>query len=258
MCLSRQSYDGIFICTHDIFNAMNKKKIIIYTDGSSLGNPGPGGWGAVIVFTNGKIVELGGKEKNTTNNRMELTAAIEALREIGKTIDEVILYTDSSYTINGITNWIARWQANDWMKRDKTEVLNRDLWENLIDAVSGKVIKWTHVAGHSGMVGNERADDIATSFAEGVKHKLYKGPVSEYGFDITDISYNAKMKSAREKTRTRSKKRAYSYLSLVDGVLARHETWSECEARVKGKRGVKFKKTLNVEDEKSIIKEWGK
>jgi len=237
---------------------MKNEKIIIYTDGSSLGNPGSGGWGAVIALTDGKIKELGGKEKNTTNNRMELTAAIEALHEVGKTSDEIILYTDSNYTINGITNWVKGWKKNDWMKRDKTEVLNRDLWEKLINVVSGKTIKWTHVAGHSGMVGNERADDIATSFAGCVKPELYKGDVLGYGFNITDTSYDKKMKSAREKIRTRSKARAYSYLSLVDGVLTRHETWSECEARVKGKLGVKFRKTLNAEDEKSIMREWKK
>jgi len=248
---------GIFVSIHDIFNFVDKEKIIIYTDGSSLGNPGPGGWGAV-VFRDGKVIELGGSYENTTNNKMELTAAIEALGSVKNLDEEITLYTDSSYTINGITKWIEGWQVNNWLKRDKTEVLNQDLWKKLIDTTSGESIKWVHVAGHSGMIGNERADDIATSFAKGENPKLYKGQKSDYDLDLLDVSYDEKMKSARSKTRSHSKARAYSYLSLVDRTLKKHKTWQECESRIKGKKGVRYKKSISPEDEKKIIKEWGK
>jgi len=235
---------------------MSKDKIIIYTDGSSLGNPGPGGWGSIIVAPVG-VMELGGSDSDTTNNRMELTAVIEALNKVKENSEDIIIYTDSSYTINGITKWVEGWQANNWIKRDKTEVLNRDLWDGLISASSGKNIRWRHVAGHSGMVGNERADDIATSFAKEEKVKLYEGSVTGYGFDISDISYDKKMKSARDKMRARSKIEAYSYLSLVDGVFKKHPSWKECEERVKGKKGVKYRKAISADDELSIKKEWG-
>lgn len=235
---------------------MNKEKIIIYTDGSSLGNPGPGGWGAIVLH-DGVVVELGGADKDTTNNRMELTATIKALEYLKGVDEEIILYTDSSYTINGITKWVEGWQANNWTKRDKTEVLNRELWEELITVTSGKNIVWKHVAGHSGMIGNERADSIATSFAEGKTPELYEGKKSGYDFDILDVSYNEKMKSARDKTRTRSRAKAYSYLSLVDGIFSRHSTWAECEACVKGSKGAKYRKAISVEDEEKIKKGWG-
>ena len=238
-------------------NVVDKNKIIIYTDGSSLGNPGPGGWGAVVALVQGDVVELGGAEKKTTNNKMELTAAIEALKYVKKPDEEIILYTDSSYTINGITKWVKGWQLNGWMKKDKTEVQNRDLWEELMNASSGKNINWQHVSGHSGLIGNERADEIATSFAQGNPKKLFKGKFKEYDIDIFDTSYNEKAKNDRKKNRTRSRAKAYSYLSFVNGVLARHNTWVECEACVKGEKNVKYRKAINAKDEEQIKKEWG-
>ncbi len=237
---------------------MNKEKIIIYTDGSSLGNPGPGGWGAVIALPDDSIVELGGGDKKTTNNRMELTATIKALEYVKDINNEIVLYTDSSYVINGITKWIEGWQANNWTKRDKTPVLNRDLWEELIPVADKGDIKWRHVAGHSGLSGNERADVIAVKFAEGRDAKLYNGPRAEYRIDVFNMSYDESKRSAKNKNNSRSKAKAFSYLSLVDGEITHHETWAECESRVKGKSGVKFRKTLSREDEEFIIKEWTK
>ena len=111
---------------------MKKDEIIIYTDGSSLGNPGPGGWGSVISSLDGKIIELGGKEKESTNNRMEMTAAISALRLVqerkikGKVIN---IHTDSAYLLNGITVWVYSWMKNNWRTAAKEPVLNQDLWE---------------------------------------------------------------------------------------------------------------------------------
>lgn len=236
---------------------MDKEKIVIYTDGSSLGNPGSGGWGAVVALPEGKIVELGGGEKRTTNNRMEMSAAIAALKQVADKSEEIIFYTDSSYTINGITKWVEGWVAQDWVKRDKTPVLNRDLWEELSALTKGKTIRWRHVAGHSGRSGNERADEIATGFAEGKTARLYMGARDAYPINVFDVSYDEAKKCARTASRARAKVKAYSYVSLVDGAFARHTTWAECEARVKGKVGAKYRKTLSAEDEARIKKEWG-
>lgn len=234
-----------------------KNKIIIYTDGSSFGNPGPGGWGALVVYPDDRAVEIGGSEKHTTNNRMELTAVIEALREVGERRENIIFYTDSAYVINGITKWIEGWVTNGWIKRDKMSVLNRDLWEKLLLLTADRMIAWKHVSGHAGMAGNERADEIATAFAEGKQAKLYRGSYSDYHVDVEDFSYDERKRSARVATRARRKKKAYSYLSLIDGKFMRHKTWAECEACVKGKKGVQYKKALSAEDEKAIQVSWG-
>jgi ribonuclease HI len=145
------------------------KKIEIYTDGSSLGNPGPGGWGTVIVDNNKIIEELGGGDKNTTNNRMELQAAIEALKYINKKYQDIIvdIYADSAYVLGGVTNWIFGWEKNGWKTSKKEPVLNQELWKELIGLVreyKGK-INWQKVKGHSGHVYNDKADEIATTQA---------------------------------------------------------------------------------------------
>lgn len=145
------------------------KNIEIYTDGSSLGNPGRGGWGTVVV-ADGKIIEeIGGYDKDTTNNRMELQAAIEAIKYINKNYknSQVTIHADSAYVLGGITNWIFGWEKNDWKTANKKAVLNQELWKELIALVRdfrGKII-WQKVKGHSGHIHNERADEIATSCA---------------------------------------------------------------------------------------------
>ena len=144
------------------------KTLEIYTDGSSLGNPGPGGWGTVVVDNDKIIKEIGGGEKNTTNNRMELQAAIEALKYIIKEkILEVTIYADSAYVLNGITSWIFGWEKNGWKTANKKPVLNQELWQELVSltrSFKGKII-WQKVKGHSGHVYNDKADEIATTYA---------------------------------------------------------------------------------------------
>jgi ribonuclease HI len=154
--------------------------ITIYTDGSSRGNPGPGGWGAIIM-DEARAVELGGAEAPTTNNRMELTAAIEALTFADTLVPEVIeLYTDSEYVMKGITLWVEGWQKRGWRTASKKPVLNQDLWQKLILAADGKRIEWKYVAGHSGHEYNERCDEIATGMADGLAVTLYNGARSGY------------------------------------------------------------------------------
>jgi ribonuclease HI len=144
--------------------------ITIYTDGSSRGNPGPGGWGAIIIDGE-KIKEIGGREEKTTNNRMEMMAAIMALQNIPQN-SEIEIFADSEYLIKGITIWIKNWQRNNWRTKDKREVLNKDLWQKLLEAAEAKNIEWKKVAGHSGHELNERCDEIATSFADGKNVEL--------------------------------------------------------------------------------------
>ena len=145
------------------------KEIQIYTDGSSLGNPGPGGWGTVVVGEGKIIEELGGYNKDTTNNRMELQAAIEALRYMNQHHHEhtVTIHADSAYVLGGVTNWIFGWEKNGWRTSKKEPVLNQDLWQELIGMVrefKGKII-WQKVKGHSGHIYNDKADEIATEYA---------------------------------------------------------------------------------------------
>ncbi len=153
----------------------------IFTDGSSRGNPGPGGWGAIISDEK-KIQEIGGRESQTTNNRMELSAAIEALKL--NPSEPIIVLSDSEYVIKGITEWIHGWIKRGWKNSQKKAVINQDLWERLYDVSQGKDITWKYVRGHQGTPGNERCDVIATSFADDEKIDLFNGSVSEYKISL--------------------------------------------------------------------------
>lgn len=222
--------------------------ILIFTDGSSRGNPGPGGWG-VIVRLGTQVTELGGYEKHTTNNRMEMTAIIEALRFVGHEKDPITVYTDSKYTIDGATKWVNGWQKNGWKTKNKTEVLNRDLWESLVLAMEDKEIIWHHVAGHVGIPGNERVDSIANGFAGGEKIALFDGLEKDYRISLLKLSGDV-----TKKTKSDGGK-AYSYLALVNGKVHRFGTWKECETFVKGKHA-KFRKAVSKEQEGEILQDW--
>lgn len=137
----------------------SNKLIEIYTDGACSGNPGPGGWGAIILYNNDSST-LSGGEKLTTNNRMEITAIIKSLEMIEEN-SEIKIYTDSKYVINGITNWIKAWKENDWISSNKKVVKNVDLWKKLDLLVQKKIISWQWVKGHSGNKMNENVDKIA-------------------------------------------------------------------------------------------------
>lgn len=137
----------------------NLKQVEIFTDGACSGNPGPGGWGAVLRH-NGATKEISGGEKQTTNNRMELMAAIAALEALTQPC-EVTLTTDSKYVMDGITKWIWGWKKNSWKKADKKPVLNADLWMRLDAITSQHKVKWEWVKGHAGHPENERCDELA-------------------------------------------------------------------------------------------------
>ncbi|WP_114416507.1 ribonuclease HI [Marinospirillum perlucidum] len=136
-----------------------KNKVVIYTDGACKGNPGPGGWGAWLQY-GGREKSLWGGEKNTTNNRMELLAAIKALEALTRSCS-VELHTDSQYLRQGITQWMANWKRKNWKTAAGKAVKNQDLWQRLDEQASRHDIDWRWVRGHAGDPGNEKADQLA-------------------------------------------------------------------------------------------------
>ncbi len=246
--------------------------ITIFTDGASRGNPGRGGWGAIVVFsdekttilkderrkTKGEVIELGGRESNTTNNRMELAAVIEALRATLKIENrklKIVINTDSSYVLKGAKEWVTGWQKNNWKTKTKQPVLNQDLWEKFLKVSDGLKIDWHLLKGHSGIPANERCDEIATAFADGETPKLFSGPLKDYK---VSLSVSSSTKAISRKSKVKSSSKAYSYVSFVKGVAKTHATWAECEKRVKGVSGAKFKKSFSPEEEKQLISIWKK
>ena len=145
----------------------NAERMRIYTDGACKGNPGPGGWGALLQF-DGREKELCGGEPDTTNNRMELTAVIRALEALKRPC-EIDLYTDSQYVQMGISEWIASWKRRGWKTADKKPVKNVDLWLELDRLAGGHRIRWHWVRGHAGHAENERADQLANKGIESVR-----------------------------------------------------------------------------------------
>ncbi|MDR2667276.1 MAG: ribonuclease HI [Holosporales bacterium] len=142
-------------------NLKHEDRIEVYTDGSCIGNPGPGGWAAVFTFRD-KRTNISGFEKETTNNRMELKAAIEAIKTIPQNVVAVV-YTDSTYVKNGITSWIKTWTRNNWKSSSGKAVKNQDLWEELLKATALKAVEWRWVKGHSDCLNNNNADFVARS-----------------------------------------------------------------------------------------------
>jgi len=137
------------------------ERVEIWTDGACRGNPGPGGWGALLIY-NGRERELSGAESATTNNRMELLAVISALRALKRRV-KASVYTDSQYVRTGITEWLAGWKARGWRTADRKPVKNRDLWEQLDALAAEHDLEWHWVQGHAGVPGNERCDQLANA-----------------------------------------------------------------------------------------------
>jgi len=137
----------------------DKDVVVIYTDGACSGNPGPGGWGSVLKY-NGHRRELSGGEPSTTNNRMELMAVIQALETLKRPC-EVLIHTDSTYVMKGMTEWLAQWKRRHWRTADRKPVKNVELWQRLEEATHRHRIEWRWVRGHSGVPENERADELA-------------------------------------------------------------------------------------------------
>ena len=228
------------------------QKNLIFTDGAAKGNPGPGGYGAVLLLGD-TVLELGEGKKLTTNNEMELRAVVEALKNVPDDVKEVEIYTDSKYVVEGANGWIFGWMKNGWKTKTDSDVLHKEVWQELVELLKKIKVDWHKVPGHVGIIGNERADKIASYLGEEKEVDLYSGPRAEYEYEVEDVSYDEEAAAKRSEARKRSSKKAYSYISKVDGVIETHQTWKECEDRVKGKKGVRFKKSISAEEEKEII-----
>jgi ribonuclease HI len=215
---------------------------IVFTDGASRGNPGRGGYGSVVVgLVSKQVWEFGDREDSTTNNRMEMSAIVRALKEIEKISSdsdyEITIYTDSKYVMQGATAWIFGWQ-------------NRDLWEEIARLIDKKKIEWKHVPGHAGIPGNERVDEIGTKFADEESVELYAGSLDSYPIkDILNTDFD------ESKVKEKKSGRAYSYVSLVGGEVKTHSDWNSCKLRTEGKKA-KFKKVFSEEEEKALVDEW--
>ena len=231
---------------------------LIFSDGACTGNPGPGGWATIVVTPEGTVTEYGGREAPTTNNRMEMRGALEGLRNLRAPYPHpIVVYTDSTYVIRGITQWIWGWRTRGWKNAEGKDVSNRDLWEELsreLLRLKGTPCSWKYVRGHTGVPGNERCDEIAVGYATGKWVNLYKGPLLQYSVAIHDLPEDQELPEMRPKEK---KVPAFSYLSYHGGKVIRHSTWPDCERRVKGQSQAKFKKAMSKGDEGEILKAWG-
>ena len=234
------------------------KKIVVYTDGSSRGNPGPGGWGSIIITPN-NVFELGGNDEKTTINRMEMMAVLQTLqflKDHEQYDQEVIINTDSSYLKNGLEKWVYGWQKNGWLTAKKDPVLNQDLWEILLELQQlFSNLKINHVRGHVGIPGNERADAIATGYADEDHVDLYVGPRDKYPLDLEMKSISAKEVKKKKVRRTG---KAYCYLAFVSGVAREFSNWEQCKQFVEGKKGAKYRRADSEFEKKQIIQSWQK
>jgi ribonuclease HI len=233
----------------------NMRTAKIFTDGAAKGNPGPGGYGAVLLVGD-TVVELGAGKSLTTNNEMELRAVVEALKCLSDDVSLAELYTDSKYVVEGATGWVFGWLKNGWKTKANTDVSHKELWQELVDLLRRVKVEWHKVPGHVGIIGNERADTIASDFGQGKAVTLYNGPRAEYEYEIENVAYDPEKAVDRSASRKRQGQQAYSYVSKVDGKIVVHQTWAECEARVKGQKGTRFKKALSADDEQAIIREF--
>lgn len=224
----------------------------LYTDGACSGNPGPGGWSYLLVETvQAKVIENGARAEMSTNNEMELKAAIfgvEKYIELGSQ-EELKIYADSKFVINGITQWVRGWEKRGWKKADGAEPSHLMLWKKL-DELTKRAkfpISWNHIDAHSGYLGNERVDQIAVAFSLNKNVDLYNGSLSHYPY-AKDVINPTKKHSSQDYP---------IYLSLVNGKLEKHKTWSACEAAVRGQSRPLYKKVLHTLEEEEILKKWG-
>lgn len=243
---------------------MSDQQWIIYTDGACSGNPGPGGWGA-IVASSSHVTELGGHSSSTTNNRMEVQAAIEALRFILanqkplQSLEKVTLYTDSKYLIQAATSWIWGWRRNNWVTAQGDEVKNRDLFEELDGLVAPirSKISWNYVPGHQGIAGNERVDTIAVQFVqESYSQDLYAGPLSGYVFDVWQQPALQDLQKNPSKKKEGSGKKALGYVAYIDFKLHHFTQWADCARVTQGRSGVRYKKYHSRQELEQILTEW--
>lgn len=237
---------------------MYNNELTIYTDGASRGNPGPGGWGAIILV-GGQVMEIAGGEKRATNNRMELEAVRAVLSDSAALAHNgsVIVLSDSAYVVNGMNNWMWGWEKKGWVTMQKTPVENKVLWQELL-ALSRKYgdrLTIAKVSGHAGELYNERCDELAVAAALGKQQTLFKGLLKDYDAFLKEMGTTEKTANTKKPKPKTSHLAPYSYVSLVDGKVFVEKTWAACEKRVKGKKA-KFKKVFSKEEETALLQEY--
>lgn len=244
---------------------MKQSKIVIYSDGACSGNPGPGGWGSIVMNSH-HVTELGGYEPHTTNNRMEILAALRALELVSKQNlepDRIEIFTDSSYLINAITKWVYGWVKNSWVTAQGEPVKNADLFKKLLSITKSlKAIKieWTYVPGHKGIVGNERVDEIAVTFSQNTTmgQPLFDGPFESYWYpEIFDFKAESQARDSSSKVTTPKSAKAIGYLAWVNSQLYCFKTWDECARVTQGHSSARYKKFASKTQAIEILKEWG-
>ena len=245
---------------------MEHRPTLVFADGACSGNPGPGGWGSIIVTPDGLVTELGGHEPETTNNRMELTAVGKALRHLERAPGPIHIHTDSTYVIQGATKWAFGWSRRGWKTAEGGEVANAIYWKRLMallaqrkenHAAEAAAVAWFYIRGHVGVPGNERVDAIAVAYSKGRDARLYTGPLHGYGVAVHDLPEDMSLPPEKPKEQREAAAKAYSYLSQVGSSVRRHASWAACERRVKGVSGARFKKTKNALDEAKVLEDWG-
>jgi ribonuclease HI len=235
-----------------------KKTTLLFCDGACSGNPGTGGYGTIVRFENGQILELGGSKKLTTNNEMELLGALVGIESIleNRSSGTVNVFSDSVYFLRGISQWVHGWKKRGWLTAEGQPVANKEIWQQLIAVVDPirKRFVWNFVRGHVGIPGNERCDEIAVGYSKRDSVELYEGDENNYSHELFLLPQDLSIPEIKSPSEP---KVAFSYLSYVGSEVIRHKTWSECEQRVKGRSGAKFKKAMSPEDESKILTSWG-
>ncbi len=233
-----------------------KNTVIVYTDGASRGNPGPGGWAAIII-SDKQAVELAGKKDPATNNQMELEAVIQGLTYIEKNFGSVSveLHADSRYVLNGIESWVDGWVRNGWVTMAKKPVENKAQWMKLMKNRDyfGRSLVLNKVDGHSGHTYNDRCDELAVAAALGKKPHLFKGTKKDYESQLSMTPPKSPIKKSSGST---NKGIAYAYVSLVGGKVYVDKTWPACEKRVKGVKGAKYKKVFSKAEETELVQDY--
>lgn len=237
-----------------------KNTVTIYTDGSSRGNPGPGGW-AAIVMTDTKVVELAGNVTPATNNQMELMAVEKGLEYTQIHFPEytVLVHADSTYVLRGLESWLDGWKRNGWLTATKKPVENKNQWQALLELRDffGKKLELVKVEGHSGHTYNDRCDELAVAAALNTPLNIFEGSVKEYEQRLIDSPPQSIQKSAKKPGASKKETGpAYSYVSMVNGKVFTDKTWAACEARVKGTKGVKYKKVFSKGEETGLIQDY--
>ncbi len=234
--------------------------IALFTDGACSGNPGPGGWACVVALPEGRAFELAGRAEATTNNRMELLAVIEGLRAVAARPETAVVHSDSTYVLGGITSWIKGWKRRGWTTAAGEPVKNRDLWLELeaLAAARDRALEWRWVRGHDGHDANERCDELAVAMSRRRPARLYDGPLTSYPHGSLLPSAAAPLPERKPGAKKEAGASGPAvYLSLLDGRLERHAAWKDCESRVKGRSGARFKKVRSPAEESATLKDWG-